>query len=67
MNMEKKLDFGKMGDKEWAFCILSDAQEHLSRIYENNSDARCANELINKAKKCLMGKYTTDGYAIEVD
>jgi hypothetical protein len=62
-----KLDFGRMGDKEWAFSILSDAQEHLSRIYESNSDARCANELINKAKKCLMGKYKSDGFFIEVE
>jgi hypothetical protein len=45
MNMEKKLDFGKMGDKEWAFSILSDAQEHLSRIYEK-LDIKTRNDLI---------------------
>lgn len=65
--MNDKLDFSKMGDKEWAFSILSDAQEHLSRIYESSSDARCANELINKAKKCLMGKYKSDGFFIDFE
>lgn len=65
--MKHELDMRNKGDKEWAFCILSDAQEHLSRIYEQSSDARCANELINKAKKCLMGEYKSDGFSIEVE
>jgi hypothetical protein len=61
---EDKLDFSKMGDKEWAFSILSDAQEHLTQPF---FDPVKANDLINKAKKCLLGKYKSDGFSIEVE
>ena len=58
------LDMMNKGDKEWAFCILSDAQEHLTEPF---FDVKKANDLINKAKRVLDGRYKSDGFTIEVE
>jgi len=57
-----ELNMANKGSKEWAFCILSDAQEEL--LKGRNQEA---NDLINKAKKVLDGQYKSDGFSIEVE
>jgi len=49
--------------EQWAFSILSDAQELLSMKFFNE-----ANEKINNAKKVLRGQYKEieNGFAIRV-
>lgn len=58
------LDMMNKGDKEWAFCILSDAQVYLIEPFVN---VKKANDLINKAKRVLDGRYKSNGFTIEVE
>ena len=55
MTIEKNID--------WAFSILSDAQELISMGFQDEANAK-----INDAKRVLLGKYEEldDGFCIRI-